>query len=272
MLKDITIGQFYPGDSLLHRLDPRVKLLGTLLYIAAVFLFRGTIGLTLVTAATVILCVISGVPFRKYLKGVKAIWPLIAITAFFNLCFAVSDVYFWKWGILSITPIGIHKAVFYSLRLVLLVIGTSVMTLTTSPNKLTDGMEEGLHPLTKAGLPIHEIAMMMSIALRFIPILGDEAEKIKKAQLARCADFQEGNLFARAKAMMPILIPLFVSSFQRASDLSLAMEARCYRGGAGRTKMYPLHHERRDYIAYAVILIFLAVMIVLHMYDLPLPF
>ena len=271
MLKDITIGQYYPGQTVLHRLDPRVTLAGAILYIVCVFLFHGIIGFLFLAAATVLLMGISGVPARRYLRGIRAIWPLIAITAGCNLVFSQGGTAVWQFGILRITPLSIHNSVFYSIRLVLLVVGTSVMTLTTSPNKLTDGMEAGLHGFAALGAPIHEIAMMMSIALRFIPILGDEAEKIKKAQLARCADFQEGNLIRRARGMLPILVPLFVSAFQRAQDLSRAMEARCYHGGTGRTKLHPLQYARRDYIGYGCILAALGVMIALRIRDLPFP-
>lgn len=270
MLKDITLGQFYPADSLIHRLDPRVKLLATVIYIVCCFLFKGVIGLILVVAVLVVAIALSKVPPKKMLRGVKALWPLLAITAFFNLFFSKGEL-LWSLGILTITDSGLHNAIFYSIRLVLLVIGTSVMTLTTSPSKLTDGMEEGLKIFSKMGAPIHEIAMMMSIALRFIPILGDEAEKIKKAQLARGAGFDEGGLVQKAKGLIPILVPLFVSAFQRANDLSMAMEARCYHGGKGRTKLHPLKYAGRDFGAYACTFATLAAFIVLFLWDLPLP-
>lgn len=263
MLKDITLGQFYPADSVIHRLDPRVKLFSTILYIVALFLVNGIVGWIVVTAFLICMIALSKVPFGFMCKGVRAIWVLIVITAVCNLFFTQAEDVVLRWGIITITETGIHNTIYYSLRLIFLVVGTSVMTLTTSPNKLTDGMEEGLRPLSRIGLPIHEVAMMMSIALRFIPILAEEADKIKKAQMARGANFDEGGLLQKAKSLIPILVPLFVSAFRRANDLSLAMEARCYRGGEGRTKMKPLVYERRDFAAYAVILIFMAVVIVL---------
>ncbi len=261
MLKDITLGQFYPADSLIHRLDPRVKLFATVLYIVDLFLVNNIFGWILVSAFLLSMIALSKVPFGFMLKGVRAIWVLIAITAVCNLFFTQGEVELLRWGVIVITQKGVHNTIYYSLRLVFLVVGTSVMTLTTSPNKLTDGMEEGLHFLTKIGVPMHEIAMMMSIALRFIPILAEEADKIKKAQMARGADFDEGNLLQKAKSLIPILVPLFVSAFRRAMDLSLAMEARCYRGGIGRTKMKPLRYERRDGLAYVVVLVLLAAVI-----------
>ena len=261
MLKDITIGQFYPGNTILHRLDPRIKILGTIIYIVCVFLANDLIGFCLVIAVLVFLILLSKVPVKRYLKGVRAIWVLIVVTVIFNLLLVRGGEVVISAGILKISQQGIHNAVFYSIRLILLVMGASIMTLTTSPNKLTDGMEEGLKPLSKAGAPIHEIAMMMSIALRFIPILGDEAEKIKRAQLARGANFDEGGLIQRVKGLIPLLVPLFVSAFLKADELSQAMEARCYRGGAGRTKLHPLKFSGRDYVALVCIGVFLVIII-----------
>lgn len=271
MLKNITLGQYYPGDSVIHRMDPRVKLLATLAYIICVFLFHGVIGWILLTAILVILTALSGVPARLMWKGVRALWPLLVITAFFNLFFTQGEE-IWRLGILHITDAGLHQAVVYALRLIYLIMGSSLMTLTTSPNKLTDGLEKGLRGLNVIGVPVHEIALMMSISLRFIPILGEEAEKIKKAQLARGADFDEGNVIRRAIGLIPILIPLFVSAFGRAQDLSQAMEARCYHGGAGRTKLHPLEYERRDRIGYVLTGIMIVIFILLRIRDLALPF
>ncbi|MCC8082261.1 MAG: energy-coupling factor transporter transmembrane protein EcfT [Lachnospiraceae bacterium] len=261
MLKDITLGQFYPADSVIHRLDPRVKLFSTILYIVALFLVNGIAGWIVVTAFLICMIALSKVPFGFMCKGVRAIWVLIVITAVCNLFFTQAEDVVCRLGVITLTGTGIHNTIYYSLRLIFLVVGTSVMTLTTSPNKLTDGMEEGLRLFSRIGIPVHEIAMMMSIALRFIPILAEEADKIKKAQMARGAGFDEGGLLQKAKSLIPILVPLFVSAFRRANDLSLAMEARCYRGGEGRTKMKPLVYERRDYTAYAVILLFMAAVI-----------
>lgn len=271
MLKNITLGQYYPGNSIIHRMDPRVKLLATLAYIICVFLFCGTIGWILLTAILVILTALSGVPARLMWKGVRALWPLLVITAFFNLFFTQGEM-LWQFGILHITDAGLHQAILYALRLIYLIMGSSLMTLTTSPNKLTDGLEKGLRGLAAIGVPVHEIALMMSISLRFIPILGEEAEKIKKAQLARGADFDEGNVIRRALGLIPILIPLFVSAFGRAQDLSQAMDARCYHGGAGRTKLHPLVYEKRDHIGYLLTGIMVVVFVLLRRIDLPLPF
>ncbi len=263
MLKDITLGQYYPADSVIHRLDPRVKLFSTIVYIVTLFLANRTLSLILVTLFLMWIIVLSKVPVSMMLKGVRAIWVLILLTAFFNLFFAAGDDVLVRWHFISISSQSIRNTVYYSIRLIYLVAGTSVMTLTTTPNQLTDGMEEGLHFLTKARVPIHEIAMMMSIALRFIPILAEEADKIKKAQMARGADFDEGGLIKKVKGLTPILIPLFVSAFRRANDLATAMEARCYRGGEGRTKMKPLKYTRTDFAAYVIILAFLALIIVI---------
>lgn len=257
MLRDITLGQYYQADSVIHRLDPRVKLGTTILFIISLFVFDGVGGY--VTAALFLALVIrlSGVPFRFMIKGMKSIVFLLSITVIFNLFLTPGEpiLHLWK---LTVTQEGIRLAVLLSIRLGFLIIGSSVMTLTTTPNQLTDGLEKMLKPLNKVKVPVHEIAMMMSIALRFIPILMEETDKIMKAQLARCADFESGNLIKKAKSLVPLLVPLFISAFRRANDLAMAMEARCYRGGEHRTKMKPLHYERRDYIAYLVVLCYLA--------------
>ena len=260
MLRDITLGQYYPGDSVLHRLDPRTKLVGTMVFIISLFLFR-TFGAYLV--ATVFLAVvikISKVPFKFMVKGLKSILILLLITMVFNLFLTPGTPVFRIWK-LVITREGILQALFMAIRLVYLIIGSTVMTLTTTPNNLTDGMEKGLSPLKKLHVPVHEVAMMMSIALRFIPILLEETDKIMKAQIARGADFESGNLIKRAKAMVPLLVPLFISAFRRANDLAMAMEARCYRGGEGRTKMKPLIYKKRDAIGYTVLFAYFAVSI-----------
>lgn len=262
MLKDITLGQYYPADSVIHKLDPRVKLSATIVYIVSLFLFRSIPGFVLATAVLIALTRISGLPFRLMAKGIRAIWALIAITAFFNLFFTSGEL-LWGIGFIEITDTGLKNAVYFSTRLVYLILGSSILTLTTTPNKLTDGIETGLRVLNKIRIPVHEIAMMMSIALRFIPLLGDEAERIKKAQTARGADFSSGGLIRKVKSLVPILVPLFVSAFRRANDLALAMEARCYHGGEGRTKMKPLRYERQDYIAYLLILLYLAGIIII---------
>ncbi len=264
MLRDITLGQYYQTDSVIHRLDPRVKLGGTLLYIISLFFFRNLFGYLIAAAFLAFVIVRSNVPFRFMVKGMKSILFLLLITVIFNLFLTPGTalVSFWG-GKLQITYEGLRLAFFMALRLIFLIIGSSVMTLTTTPNNLTDGMEKMLGPLKIFRVPVHEVAMMMSIALRFIPILLEETDKIMKAQIARGADFESGNIMKRAKAMVPVLVPLFVSAFRRANDLALAMEARCYRGGEGRTKMKPLIYEKRDYIAYGLIATYLVLSIVI---------
>lgn len=260
MIRDITIGQYYPTDSIIHRLDPRVKLAGTMVFIISLFLFHSYLGYTVVAAFLGLVIALSKIPLSYILKGLKTIFFLLLITVVFNLFLTPGKevVRIWK---LVITDEGIKTALFMGTRLLFLIIGSSLMTLTTTPNQLTDGMEKGLSPLKKLGVPVHEVAMMMSIALRFIPILLEETDKIMKAQSARGADFESGNFIARAKAMIPILVPLFVSAFRRANDLAMAMEARCYNGGEGRTKMKPLKYERRDRISYGILVVYIASLI-----------
>ena len=262
MLREITIGQYYPAESLLHRLDPRVKFVGTIVFIVSLFLVNNW-GYLLCAGFLAAMILLSKVPFRYMIRGLKAIIFLLIFTAALNLFLTPGENVF-EWGILHISKEGIRMAVTMAIRFVFLILGASLMTLTTTPNKLTDGMERLFRPLTVFKVPVHEIAMMMSIALRFIPILIEEADKIMKAQMARGADFEHGKLIARIKAMVPILVPLFVSAFRRASDLALAMEARCYHGAAGRTQMKPLKYAPRDYIAYLVLAAYLAAVIVLH--------
>ncbi len=263
MIRDITIGQYYPADSLLHKLDPRVKLFGTMLFLISVFSFRGWIEFAVVTAFLLGVIKLSKVPFRYMVRGLRAIVVLMAITAFFNLFFTSGIHVIWQWKFLCITQEGLEAAIKMILRLSYLILGTSVMTLTTTPNQLTDGLEKSLTPLQKVHVPVHEIAMMMAIALRFIPILIDETDKIMRAQTARGADFENGNLIKRAKAMVPLLVPLFVSAFRRANDLAMAMEARCYHGGEGRTKMKPLKYTRWDHVSYLALILYLAAFITL---------
>ena len=242
MLRDITLGQYYQADSVIHRLDPRVKLGTTLLFIVSLFIFKGAAGYAVAALFLALVIKLSKVPFKFMVKGMKAIVFLLLITIVFNLFLTPGEplVSIWK---LTITKQGLSMALLLSVRLSFLIIGSSVMTLTTTPNQLTDGMEKMLSPLKKLKVPVHEVAMMMSIALRFIPILMEETDKIMKAQLARCADFESGNLVKKAKSMVPLLVPLFIAAFRRANDLAMAMEARCYRGGEHRTKMKPLHYE-----------------------------
>ena len=261
MIRDITIGQYYPAESPVHKLDPRVKLFTTLIYIIALFCFKGVLGLVIITAALAAAIRLSKVPFSFMVKGLKAIVVLLLITAAFNLLLTPGDVTLWKWGVFQISDSGIKNAVVMVIRLIYLIVGTSLMTLTTTPNQLTDGLENSLAPLAKINVPVHAIAMMMSIALRFIPILIEETDKIMKAQMARGADFENGNLIQKAKAMIPLLVPLFVSAFRRADDLAMAMEARCYNGGEGRTKMKPLKYNAQDRKAYLLVVVFLVLVI-----------
>lgn len=267
MIRDITIGQYYPTESILHRLDPRVKFIGTLIYIISLFLFRGPVGYIFAAVFLGICIIISKVPFKFMVKGLKAIMILLLITMFFNLIFTPGKEIFHV-GFIVITEEGVELAVKMAVRLILLILGASLMTLTTTPNQLTDGLERLLKPLEKIHVPVHEIAMMMSIALRFIPILLEETDKIMKAQMARGADFESGGLIQKVKNMVPLLVPLFISAFRRANDLAMAMEARCYHGGEGRTQMKPLRYRRRDWITYAVLLVYLGTSIVMRILHL----
>ena len=256
MLKDMTLGQYYQTDSVIHKLDPRVKIGGTLLYIISLFIFESAWGYVLAAVFLGVVIKLSKVPFKFMVRGMKAIMFILLITVAFNLFLTPGEPVLTVWK-LRITKEGIGVAVSMALRLTFLIIGSSVMTLTTTPNNLTDGLEKMLGPLKVIKVPVHEVAMMMSIALRFIPILLEETDKIMKAQIARGADFESGNIFKRAKALVPLLVPLFISAFRRANDLAMAMEARCYRGGDGRTKMKPLVYKKIDFIAYLVILAYL---------------
>ena len=261
MIRDITIGQYYPAKSVLHRLDPRTKFLGTLGFLISVFLFHTFLGYAVATVFLVAMIAISKVPVKFMFKGLKAIVMILLITVVFNIILTPVEV-LWRFGIIKVTKEGLVLAGRMAIRLVYLVIGSSIMTLTTTPNHLTDGLERLLRPLNKIHVPVHEIAMMMSIALRFIPILLEETDKIMKAQIARGADFENGNLIQKAKNMVPLLVPLFISAFRRANDLAMAMEARCYHGGDHRTQMKPLHYEKRDYIAFVILVAYLAVGVV----------
>lgn len=263
MIRDITIGQYYPANSKLHRLDPRVKIMGTLLYLVSLFCFGSIWGYVVATVFLVGVIRVSKVPFKFIVKGLRPVIMLLMITVIFNLFLTKTGNVIWEAWILQITDEGLKSAGLMTIRLIYLILGSSIMTFTTTPNDLTDGIEKLLWPLRKIELPVHEIAMMMSIALRFIPILLEETDKIMKAQIARGADLESGNIIQKAKAMIPILVPLFVSAFRRANDLAMAMEARCYRGGEGRTKMKPLVYERKDYIAYAIIIVYLVVAVII---------
>lgn len=261
MLRDITLGQYYQTDSVIHRLDPRVKLAFTMIYIISLFIMPNTMGYMIAAVFLALIIKLSKVPFRYMVKGMKAIMLLLMITIVFNLFLTPGEPLITIWKFI-ITREGLKTAVFMAVRLTFLIIGSSVMTLTTTPNNLTDGMEKMLKPLGVFKVPVHEVAMMMSIALRFIPILLEETDKIMKAQIARGADFESGNLVKKAKALVPLLVPLFISAFRRANDLAMAMEARCYRGGENRTKMKPLQYKKRDYISYGIVCVYFAGMIV----------
>ena len=262
MIRDITIGQYYQTDSVIHRLDPRVKLVATLVFIVSLFLVNNILGYVIAALFLFSMIKLSHVPFKFIVKGMKAIVFLLMITVVFNLFLTPGEAFFSIWK-LSISREGIILAAKMAVRLTFLILGSSIMTLTTTPNNLTDGMEKGLKPLRLFKVPVHEVAMMMSIALRFIPILLEETDKIMKAQMARGADFESGGLIQKAKSLVPLLVPLFISAFRRANDLAMAMEARCYRGGDGRTKMKPLCYKKRDYIAYLTLALYMVCCIVL---------
>ncbi|MCI8958845.1 MAG: energy-coupling factor transporter transmembrane protein EcfT [Lachnospiraceae bacterium] len=262
MIRDITLGQYYPVDSVLHRMDPRTKLFGTMVFIISLFLADSVWAYLAATVFLALAVGLSRVPFSFIVRGLRAVLFLLLISVSFNLFLTPGRVIF-ALGFLKITWEGLRLAGFMALRLIYLIIGSSIMTLTTTPNQLTDGLERGLGFLNKVRVPVHEISMMMSIALRFIPILVEETDKIMKAQMARGADFESGNLIQKAKSMVPLLVPLFISAFRRATDLAMAMEARCYHGGAGRTKMKPLRYEARDHMAYVFYLVYLAGIVLL---------
>lgn len=264
MIRDITLGQYYPADSVLHRMDPRTKLFGTMIYIISLFLANNVWGYLAAVLFLAVAIRASRVPFSFMVKGLKAIIFILLISVSFNLFLTDGRVIF-KIGFLKMTWEGLQTAAFMAIRLILLVIGSSVMTLTTTPNSLTDGLEKSLGFLNRIRVPVHEVSMMMSIALRFIPILIEETDKIMKAQMARGADFESGKLIARVKNMVPLLVPLFISAFRRATDLAMAMEARCYHGGEGRSKMKPLKYAARDRMTYGMYAVYLGIIVFLRM-------
>ena len=261
MIRDITIGQYFAGNSVIHRLDPRVKIIATLLFIIELFIVDNFIGFAIAAVCLGTVIVVSKVPFSFIVRGLKPIIIILLFTFTLNM-FMIDGRILWQWGFLRITAEGLRTAVFMAVRLILLIIGSSMLTLCTRPLSLTDGIERLLSPFKRIGVPAHEIAMMMTIALRFIPTLLEETDKIMKAQQARGADFETGNLIQRAKSLIPILVPLFVSAFRIAQELAMAMEARCYRGGENRTRMNEMKLERRDYVAFALQALFLAVIII----------
>ena len=249
MIKDITIGQYIPGESFIHKLDPRFKILISILFIVDLFLVNNFKGYLYILIFILAIILISKLSFKYIYNGLKPILVLLLITAILNIFMTSGKELLFQWKFISIYKEGLIIAAFMIVRLVFLIMGTSILTLTTSPIELTDGIENLLNPFKKIGLPAHELAMMMTIALRFIPTLMDETDKIMKAQMARGADFESGNLISRAKSLIPILVPLFISSFRRADELAMAMESRCYKGGEGRTRMKQLKITKKDYIA-----------------------
>lgn len=271
-MKTITIGQYIPTDSLIHRLDPRTKIMATLFYVILLFFVRNYTSYLLILGYLILITSLAQLKFKYLYKGLKGIFVLILFTTALNLFLTQGQGEpLFRLGFLKVYSEGLRLASYMTLRLLFLVLGTSLLTLTTSPIELTDGIEKLLSPFRRFGMPAHELAMMMSIALRFIPTLMDETDKIMKAQMARGADFESGNLVRRAKSLIPILVPLFISSFRRAEDLAMAMEARCYRGGEGRTRMKRLAYTRRDYIAYGIFAALVAGILVLGLPRLGLP-
>ena len=263
MLRDITIGQYFPGNSIIHRLDPRFKIIMTVLYIIMLFAGGTYIALAIGAVYTIIAVALSRIKPKMFVKSIKPIMPFLVITALINLLLIGTGDIVWQWKFLKITDVGINTSVFMILRIILLITGTSILTYTTSPITLTDAIERLLSPLKKLKFPVHELAMMMSIALRFIPTLIEETDKIMSAQKARGAEIDSGSFMTRARNLVSILVPLFISSVRRADELATAMECRCYNGGAGRTRLRQLRSSARDYIALAVTIVFLAAAIIL---------
>ena len=265
MLKDITIGQYFPGKSVLHRLDPRMKILLTVGYIIMLFSVSNPLGLCVGILFLVFVYAISGIPPRMITKSLKPVIPIIIFTTVLNMFFVKGDPLF-DWWIFHISRQGLLTAVVMTIRIICLIAGTSLLTYTTSPITLTDGLERLMKPLKKVHFPVHELSMMMTIALRFIPTLIEETDKIMNAQKARGADLESGGIMQRAKALVPILIPLFVSAFRRADELALAMECRCYRGDVGRTRMKQLHYSWQDGVAAALTAACIAVVVVVNIF------
>ena len=249
MLKDITLGQYFPGNTVAHRLDPRTKILLVLFYIVALFCAQGVVTYALLALCLAICVRISHVGIRQLVRGLKPVLFIMIFTGVLNLFFTPGGQNLVEWGVIRISEQGLHNAVFMVLRIMLLIMGTFLMTYTTSPISLTDGLERLLNWMKRFHVPVHELAMMMSIALRFIPTLIEETDKIMSAQKARGADFESGSLIQKAKALIPILVPLFISAFRRADELATAMECRCYHGGEGRTRLHVLRYEGRDITA-----------------------
>lgn len=267
MLRDITIGQYYRADSLLHRLDPRVKLFGTLVYVITLFLHKSPVNYVMSLIFLITVIAISKVPVSYIIKGLRAIAVILIFSVLINMLFIEEGKVVIDIGWIQITDEGLETAFYLGTRLIMLVLGTSLLTFTTTPNQLTDGLEKSLGFLNKIKVPVHVMAMIMSIALRFIPVLTEELDKIMKAQTARGIDFESGGLLKRVRSMVPIVVPLFIAAVRRANDLAMAMESRCYHGGERRTKLRPLVYGKRDLAAYAVLIIFTIWMIYLSFYS-----
>ena len=267
MLKDITLGQYFPSDTVAHRLDPRTKILLVVLYITALFCAKGVVTYAIMAAVLAVCVRISKVGLRSLVRGLKPVLFIIVFTGLLNLLFTPGDHYLVEWGFLRISDTGVRNAVFMVIRIMLLIMGTFLLTYTTSPIRLTDALEQLMGGLKRFHVPVHELSMMMSIALRFIPTLIEETDKIMSAQKARGADFESGGLVQKAKALVPILVPLFISAFRRADELAVAMECRCYHGGEGRTKLHVLQYEGRDYLALVLGLAVTAGIIVLRQFT-----
>ncbi len=267
MLKDITIGQYYPTNSIIHKLDPRVKIIFTFVFMVSLFIVNTFSAYIFVFGMLAAVIVLSKVPFSYILRGVKAIIYLLLFTFVLNVLFTNGGKIYFEYGIIKITQDGLNLGFFMLIRLLLLIIGASMLTLVTTPIQLTDALENMLSPFKKMGLPSHELAMMMTIALRFIPTLLDETDKIMKAQMARGADFESKNIINRAKSMIPLLVPLFISAFRRADELAMAMESRCYHGGEGRTRLKQIKYVQRDYIALAILFFYLIISVLIRNYK-----
>ncbi len=268
MMKDIALGQYYPGNSVLHKADPRAKLIVAILYITAIFLAKSIFSYGAIVLSAIILVAVSGVSVSVVLKGIKPLIYIIIITGIMNILLTSGETPLFEWWIIKIYPEGLRAAGLMVIRIIILIMGSSLLlTYTTTPIELTDGIEQLLAPLKKIKLPVHDFAMMMTIALRFIPTLLEETDKIMNAQKARGGDFSSGNLIDRAKALVPVLVPLFVSAFRRADELAVAMECRCYRGGDGRTRMTRLRFAPRDYIILILILLFCAGIVMMNIYS-----
>ncbi|NLK70557.1 MAG: energy-coupling factor transporter transmembrane protein EcfT [Clostridiales bacterium] len=264
MIKDITLGQYFPGSSIIHRLDPRFKIIMTTIFIAMLFISNNLWGLLIGGVFALFTFVLSKIPFKLMLKSLKPLIPILIFTSIFNLLFIDGGDVYIEWEFIKITEDGVNMTVYMAIRIIFLIIGSSLLTYTTSPIALTDAIEYLLSPFKKLKMPVHEFAMMMTIALRFIPTLIEETDKIMSAQKARGADFESGKIMERIKALIPILVPLFISAFRRADDLALAMTCRCYRGGEGRTRLKQLKSGLKDYIAIVITLVFLLAIIVIN--------